>query len=928
MKTFGGEFRVTGGLWYDAPLQLIVSPLFYSLSHDFSLPLLRCDCTFMYRLLGGSISRRWPFFLAVWFVLLSLILVVTPEWKSVIGDGEFRYLPDDSPSKQGGKLFQESFSNDLLGSSIVIVLRRESSEEGLGPRDRKFLQQVLLPRLQKIAKEETVTSVHEGSGTKLASVKATATKSENNIEMPVITSIRTPDDLGIGDLLISADNRAMLVILELRTEFQEQQNAPVIHRIEKLLDRKQGKLYNAKNEENRVPAGLDLALSGSAIVGRDMLVAAEESADSTHIATLILVVILLLLIYRAPFLVLVPIVTVGVSVQLAISLLSLLAAAGYVQLFTGIDIYVKVVMYGAGVDYCMFLMARYKEELDAGASYDEAIAAAVANVGSALVASAGTTMAGIGMMVFAQFGKFQQAGIAMSFSLFFVLAASLTLAPAMLRLAGRWAFWPQMRSERISATSGWVSPTSLVARLLQSNFFRRAWEKIGEQIKAKPGTIWLVSFAMMLPFAVIGVMFYNTLSFGLLSELPQSQPSVIGAHAVQDHFPAGATGPVTVLVKNTGVNFREPAGIQAIRELSNQLEKRKDELAIADIRSVANPFGITRQAKTAEENVREKAVEIAIAQEQAKQPNKTLDIFRRAGIIKRANEIALEKSRDPYISNRGSLVEHVTRIEIIFKDDPFSRDMISRFDTCREMIAQLMPEMSAGKTELHYIGATPNIRDLKTVTGEDQIRIDFLVIGSVFLILVLLLRQVAVSAYLIVSVFFSYLVTLGVTFAVFWALDPEGFAGLDWKVPMFLFTILIAVGEDYNIYLMTRIREEQKKHGAINGITTALSRTGSIISSCGLIMAGTFSSLMFGSLTGMQQLGFALAFGVLLDTFVVRPILVPTYLILLHNGRFGKIGKFLGAETEQDSNQQDDQQDDQQQQDQQDTPPVSLAENN
>jgi RND superfamily putative drug exporter len=201
-------------------------------------------------------------------------------------------------------------------------------------------------------------------------------------------------------------------------------------------------------------------------------------------------------------------------------------------------------------------------------------------------------------------------------------------------------------------------------------------------------------------------------------------------------------------------------------------------------------------------------------------------------------------------------------------------------------------------SQVYFVGATPSIRDLKSVTGGDQVRIDILVIASVFLILVLLLRKVAISGYLIVSVFFSYLVTLGFTFAVFWAMDPAEFAGLDWKVPMFLFTILIAVGEDYNIYLITRIDEEQLRHGKVQGVTMALSKTGKIISSCGLIMAGTFASLAIGgSLAAMRQLGFALAAGVLLDTFVVRPVLVPAYLILLYRGRFGFLGRFLGAES-------------------------------
>ncbi|TMQ30740.1 MAG: hypothetical protein E6K70_23720, partial [Planctomycetota bacterium] len=156
------------------------------------------------------------------------------------------------------------------------------------------------------------------------------------------------------------------------------------------------------------------------VVGRDHTRAQRDSARATEVLTIILVIALLVIIYRAPLLALIPLATVYVAVQLSLNVLAIMARGGWITLFRGIEIYITILAYGAGVDYCLFLTARYKEELDRFHPAD-AVARAVQGVGAALVASAATVICGIAMMMFAEFGKFRQAG--------FVIPLSLAAAP-------------------------------------------------------------------------------------------------------------------------------------------------------------------------------------------------------------------------------------------------------------------------------------------------------------------------------------------------------------------------------------------------------------------------------------------------------------------------------------------------------------------
>lgn len=796
----------------------------------------------MFRWLGDHVVRHSKVSLCLWLVLgvlssgilsgalnrLHILPVAVPQWNDVVEDGEFAFLPHNMPSIQAEDLFRKAFPNDRLASSVVLVLRRNNAT--LTDQDHAFITDELTPRLEEL---------HTASGS-------------------IIEKVRDFNDNQIGKLLESGDGKATLVVVELKHEFLDQRNQPTIDRIEQLVAPDKGEL------RAKIPKGLDVAISGAATVGRDMLVAAEASASSTHFWTVLLVVGLLLTIYRAPFVALIPLVSVFVSVQVSMAALVLLTWLGQsgVELFallkpfSGLRTYISVVVYGAGVDYCLFLVARYKEELDRGVSVDQALTTTFEKVGSGLVASAATVACGIGMMVFALFGKFQQAGITMAFSLLVMLVCSLTLTPALIRLAGKYAFWPY-----------WATPTKDAAtadpcsKKLWSGWFPKGgvqaiWECIACALMKRPGIIWITSVLMMLPCAVVGVLYHDDLSYGLLSELPPTTTSVVGAKAIQQHFAAGETGPLTVLVYNPKLDFSDGDTFDSIETLVQKLKDYNQELGLKDIRSAVNPLGM----------------------------HVATSIFTRGAARRR------------YISTTDGFAKHVVRLDLILNEDPFSRGSMRQVEFVQTRVHQLLPAEIREGTQLHFMGITPSLLDLKTVTDRDQLVIDGAVMAVVLVILIILLQMVSIPIYLVLSVFYSYFVSLGLTITIFRFIDPQ-FDGIDWKVPIFLFTILVAVGEDYNIFLMARVQEDQKKYGPIKGIRTAMLSTGGIISSCGLIMAGTFFSLVLaGHLRGAQQLGTALTIGVLLDTFIIRPVLVPAWLVMLNTNRFGPVlSRLLGG---------------------------------
>jgi putative drug exporter of the RND superfamily len=219
----------------------------------------------------------------------------------------------------------------------------------------------------------------------------------------------------------------------------------------------------------------------------------------------------------------------------------------------------------------------------------------------------------------------------------------------------------------------------------------------------------------------------------------------------------------------------------------------------------------------------------------------------------------------------------------VFKTDPFDNESIETLGLIETWMSELLPKQAEamGKIRTEVFGVTVHSRDMGRVVARDRLVVNTLVTIGVFIILLIIVKRWGLAAYLLATVLLSYYATLGAT-AIFTSVTMDKpFGMIEWRVPFFLFTILVAIGEDYNILLVTRIFQEKKRHGALEGTRRGLAATGGTITACGIIMAGTFGTLMLADLSTLKQIGFALAFGVLLDTLIVRPFMVPAFLILL-----------------------------------------------
>ena len=481
-----------------------------------------------------------------------------------------------------------------------------------------------------------------------------------------------------------------------------------------------------------------------------------------------LVLILLILIYRSPIFWVIPFFAVFVAETSSRGL-------GYVLSELGVTVtgqtssILTVLVFGAGTDYALLIVARYREELRKQEDRHGAVATAMRTAGPAIVASAGTVMLGLLCLALADVKGTSGLALIGAMGIGLAMVVMCTLLPALLAIVPRGAFWPRIPhfgDEGSDATHGF-------------------WRRLAERMGGRPRLIGAGGIALLLVMST-GLVFYSTdLNTG--NQFRDEETSTRGQELVAKAFPAGANAPTTVLVPNP----------------------------------------------------------------------------------QNADEVRGAVQRRPEVAQLGpvELGKPGARFDVVLKPEPYSQEAFDAIPGLREAAER------AGGDGVLIGGSTAEERDLRVSAERDTKVIVPLVLLVVFIVLAILLRAIILPAILLGTVVASYFAAMGVGFFFFeFVFD---FPGADPSLPLWTFVFLVALGVDYNIFLMARVREEARRHGTRQGMLRGLAVTGGVITSAGIVLAGTFSVLGSLPLVFLTELGFVIAFGVLLDTFLVRCVLVP-----------------------------------------------------
>ncbi len=761
--------------------------------------------------------QRWARFVVgtyrVWIVLWPIVALVTwaqaPRIPTLLADDDTGFLPADVPSRRGFARLKEEFPDHAPASRVAIVFARGT---GLTSADRTL-----------------IAGIAQG---------LTARGAELNWGIHAPTTAPY-----LKELLESRNGQAAVIGVDLPAEFLTHSTVRRVRMIREVVDAHRGSVQG-----DVVGPGLEIEITGNGALGELLDANTKRDVDRTTAWALAGVTIILLLIYRSPVAMLLPLMTIVLSLMVALGLLGRLAAAGW-PINGLVEMFIIVILAGTGVDYCLFLFARFREELSRGLAVAGAVETAVARTGGAILASAGTNAVGLATLALARNRDLHTSGPTIAFAICVATFAVVTLTPSLMCLVGRYLLWPNKVHHRGGQLAG---PTLQPVPPVREE--RRVWAAVARLATERPGSVTLVLLMVLIPAAIVGWRVKPL--YDAYEEYPGDSSFVRGARLYEEHFLSGAGVSEQTLLISASEALDTP---EHLRALGPALDAVATALAarfpIAYQRDLNDPLGLLRADHAARGG---------------------------GGMAERlAGSLIEQRAGAFYIGRSG----RTTRIDLGIHARPRSVRAMEMVPQIRSVVRQALEQsglataLGGAEFQVDVAGGTPFYADLRDVRTRDFRVIAVVAIALIYAILVALIRSLVQSAILIAATAVTYLATYGATWALF--THFYGVSSLSYQLDFLLFIIILSLGQDYNIYVLARIREERSGRTLLLAVRTAVAKTGPVVSSCGIIMATAFASMYAGSLLLMKEFAIALAMGILIDTFLVRPLLVPALILLV-----------------------------------------------
>ena len=595
----------------------------------------------------------------------------------------------------------------------------------------------------------------------------------------------------------------------------------------------------AKIKRAGPPGGLQVHLAGDIAINVDQQTKSGSTGNQVELLSVVFILVLLLLIFRSLLAPLITLIPAALAVVISGPLVGEAAQAG-LKVSVLAQLLLIVLVLGAGTDYGLFLVFRVRENLRDGADPKDAVRAALTRVGETITFSAATVIAALLSLLVATFQIYSQLGIPLAIGIGTMLLAGLTLLPALLAVFGRAAFWPS----KTRAGTGKVG----------------LWGRIATRVVARPAiplAIGVVVFGAL----AIAVTAYQPGGFGGSISAPAGSDSAAGTALLSKHFPASAANPTNLVYELSQPVWNDTAPVAAA---TGQLTASG---LFTGVTGPLNPAGVT------------------LTQAQYRALHATLGIAAALPAVP-AGHISVPlaayeayRATAQYVSPAGTVIQFETGLKA---GDPSTTAAMKAVPSIRNEAAIVAKTLGASKYGVG--GEAPAFYDISQISDSDLVRVFPVAIIVIGLLLCLVMRSLIAPLYLIASVGLSFAAALGLSVIIFIKLG--GASGLTFILPFLMFIFLLALGEDYNILVMSRIRGEAHELPLREAVAKAVGATGTTVTSAGLVLAGTFSvfALVGGRGSGgseIRDVGVGLALGILMDTFIVRTILVPCTVVLL-----------------------------------------------